>query len=63
MIVLKKFSYKRKNYLCLKDAHLGFFKIANVVYEDGRIVFIDYTSKSVSATIKKFKTIRRLKDI
>lgn len=62
MIKLKKFTYKHNDYICYKDAHLGFFKVANVVYEDGKIVFIDYISKSVSATIKKFKDIKRLKD-
>lgn len=59
MIQLKIFTYKKHNYICHKDAHLGFYKIANVVFEDGKIVFIDYTSKSVTATINKFKQVTK----
>lgn len=57
MLTLKTFKYKSHEYICQKDVHLGYYKTCNVIFESGRIVFLDYTSKSVSATIKKFKKV------
>lgn len=59
MLSLKVFSFRNHTYICRKDDFLAFYKKCNSVSENGVVLFIDYTSNSVSQTIKKFKQIQK----
>lgn len=64
MLINKTFTFKGKTYVCSKMS-LEYYNSCYCIVElknpreDSSIVFLDYDSKSITESIKKFKTIKR----
>lgn len=64
MLINKTFTFKGKTFICSKmsleyyNNCYGIIELKNP-REDSFPVFLDYDSKSITESIKKFKTIKR----